>query len=68
MAEEPVEEAPGSGPSRGAAEETRARLLAVLERMEKLDEAVERLENRTNTLVRLLDLMTRRVDRLEAQR
>jgi hypothetical protein len=40
----------------------------LMERMEEAAEAIERLENRANTLVRLVDLLGRRVDRLEATR
>lgn len=39
----------------------------LMESMEHATEAIERLEERTNTLVRLVDLLGRRVDRLEVK-
>jgi hypothetical protein len=40
----------------------------LLEQMEHAHSAIEQLVNRTNTLVHLLDVLNKRVDRLESQR
>ena len=41
---------------------------ALAEQLDRLVHAMESLENRTNTLVRLLDILNKRVDRLETSR
>lgn len=43
-------------------------LRVLAERLEKACHTIEILQERTNTLVRLLDLMGRRLDRLEHER
>ena len=55
---------PEAGP--GTVLELRRQLRAVTERLDRSEQEIETLENRTNTLVRLLDLVGRRVDRLES--
>ena len=43
-------------------------LRELLDQMERANLEIERLVNRTNTLVHLLDILNKRVDRLESQR
>lgn len=60
-----TEESDGGAPASGTSAEE---LRAMAERLEKACHTLEILQERTNTLVRLLDLMGRRVDRLEFER
>ncbi len=59
----------GSGPpsERGSAGIDPAKFRELVEQMERANNTIEILVNRTNTLVRLLDLLNQRVDRLEAR-
>jgi len=43
-------------------------LRELLDQMERANLEIEKLVNRTNTLVHLLDILNKRVDRLESQR
>lgn len=54
-------------PSRDAAVDP-ALIRALAEQLERLENGLESLNNRTNTLVHLLDILNKRVDRLESQR
>ncbi len=53
-------------PRGGSASEAALRDLA--EQLERAQDAIESLVNRTNTLVHLLDILNKRVDRLESQK
>ncbi len=53
--------------SRSRNEEERLVLRELSERLEKACQTIEVLQERTNTLVRLLDMVGRRVDRLESR-
>ncbi len=64
----PHDEERAPPPRLGTLEEIRDQLLVIMDRMERIDAALESLEGRANTLVRLLDLVGRRVDHLEARR
>ncbi len=44
-----------------------AQFRELVEQLERANHTIELLVNRTNTLVRLLDLLNQRVDRLEAR-
>lgn len=44
-----------------------AEVMELREQMERANNAIETLVNRTNTLVHLLDILNKRVDRLESQ-
>jgi chromosome segregation ATPase len=44
-----------------------AEFQGLLEQMEHANNAIEQLVNRTNTLVHLLDVLNKRVDRLESR-
>lgn len=67
LSDEPTERAASSAEPATLAE-VRHQMLVLLDKMEKVDQALELLEGRTNTIVRLLDLVGRRVDRLESSR
>ncbi len=54
-----------SEPEPGAPSGRSPDLRELVERLEKACQQIEILQERTNTLVRLLDLMGRRVDQLE---
>ena len=59
--------------SREAAPETRttidrAEFRELAEQVERASHAIESLVNRTNTLVHLLDILSKRVDRLESEK
>ncbi len=59
---------PNETPVEPDGQSPRAELRALSESLEEALQAIEVLEERTNTLVRLLDLMGRRLDRLENER
>lgn len=59
--------------SRETARETRteidpAEFRELAEQVERAGHAIESLVNRTNTLVHLLDILSKRVDRLESEK
>ncbi len=55
-----------AGPTPGRVDPREFQALA--EQLDRMVHAIESLENRTNTLVRLLDILNKRVDRLETAR
>lgn len=56
------------GTERGLPATEPARFRELVEQVERLEHAVESLLNRTNTLVHLLDILNKRVDRLESEK
>jgi hypothetical protein len=54
------------GPSGHVTAES-AEFRQLVDRLERADTLIESLTNRTNTLVHLLDILNKRVDRLEAR-
>ncbi len=61
-------EGPGAKNTAGAAGVDPREFRDLVEQVEHAQDAIESLVNRTNTLVHLLDILSKRVDRLEAQR
>ena len=52
----------------GSGEPNDPELRELVDRLEQVDLEIESLGNRMNTLVRLLDILNKRVDQLEADR
>jgi hypothetical protein len=62
-----VEETAAKGNRSGAISLKRAEFLHLVDEVERANNLIESLNNRTNTLVHLLDILNKRVDRLEAR-
>lgn len=62
-----MEDRPAQGKRLESATRNTAEVMELREQMERANNAIETLVNRTNTLVHLLDILNKRVDRLESQ-
>jgi len=62
-----VEEKPTGGKERGSAAVNPAEFRHLVEQVERAHDLIEAVTNRTNTLVHLLDILSKRVDRLETR-
>ena len=62
-----VEEKAASGNRSGSITLDRAEFLHLVDELDRAHNLIESLNNRTNTLVHLLDILNKRVDRLEAR-
>jgi ABC-type transporter Mla subunit MlaD len=62
-----VDEKTNSGNRSGPIAVDSAELNQLVDQVERAHRLIESLTNRTNTLVRLLDTLNKRVDRLEAR-
>jgi hypothetical protein len=62
-----VDENASGGGRPGAGAVDRAEFLHLIDEVERAHNLIESLNNRTNTLVHLLDILNKRVDRLETR-
>jgi ubiquinone biosynthesis protein UbiJ len=62
-----VAEEATSGMRSGAVSVGPAEIQQLADQLERLNNLIESLSNRTNTLVHLLDILSKRVDRLESR-
>jgi len=62
-----VEEKAAPGNRSGSITLDRAEFLHLVDELDRAHNLIESLNNRTNTLVHLLDILNKRVDRLEAR-